>query len=212
MSLSSLNSHNSRHNGHGTQGAFAKRSVANGLLALIVLMGLVACIPWTGKDTSPNNPYFVTTQTTVVKKIAVPAGTRLIYERHRFKYGQQDTMLPEEKLEFITLPEGVTIDWGGVPITKILQFANLEKPGFTVVADFNQLKKSNETSFSELWQSCNDHLGIVIKSKDDWSFNTKNIVDVTSCGVNNQRFFKEDTAQQKKLDQLYRELQKMPVK
>ena len=41
---------------------------------------------------------------------------------------------------------------------------------------------------------------------DDWSFNKQNITDVESCGVNNQRYFKEDKSQQQFLDSLMKEL------
>ena len=76
--------------------------------------------------------------------------------------------------------------------------------GFSVYADFQKLNK--KTRFADLWESCNDNLGITVEDTEDWSFNKKNILNVESCGVNYQRYFEEDENQQRFLDDLYNEL------
>lgn len=163
--------------------------------------------PTGGRD--PDYPYFFTTQPTVVKNIIVPKGTKLTYEEHFFKKGHQNNMMNEKKLTSIKLPEGKTIDWGGVPIYMIIKFFNPEMRGFSVYADFEKLGNDKKTKFSELWNNCQSDLGVLVKNPDDWTFNTKNIIDISSCGVNNLRYFKEDKEQQQFLDSLFNELKKV---
>lgn len=52
-----------------------------------------------------NNPFYVTTEPTLVKKIKVPTGTILSYEKHFWKEGAQSKMMNESNLKFIKLPE-----------------------------------------------------------------------------------------------------------
>ena len=160
----------------------------------------------TGGNTAPNYPYFITTEPLVVKKILVPKETKLIYEEHAFKKGKQDKIMSEEKLNTIDLPVGETIDWGGVPIISIHKFFNSEMRGFTVSANFNQMRKDKKTKFSELWNSCSSNLGITVQTINDWSFNKKNISNIESCSVNYQRYFKDNAEQQKFLDSMLAEL------
>ncbi|WP_111632244.1 hypothetical protein [Pedobacter cryoconitis] len=181
------------------------------LLGLFSLMGCMGSMNPTG-NSSPDYPYYMTTEPMVVKKILVPVGTTLVYEEHFFKEGKQDKMMSEEKLNSIELPSGQTIDWGGVPVTSITKFFNSEMHGFSVYADFDKLSKDKSTKFSELWQSCSTDIGITVKNTDDWSFNTKNISDVESCSVLYQRYFKEDTSQQSFLNNMYAELLKIGSK
>ena len=153
-------------------------------------------------------PFFITTKPTVVKRVLLPKETKIIYEKQYFwKRYRQKTPLNEEDIVQISFKEGTTIDWGGVPITLIVKFYNSEMKGFTVYSDFDKLNKKNR--FSDLWQNCDDRLGITIEDEDDWSFNKINILDVESCGVNYQRYFKQDENQQKYLDDLYNELMKI---
>lgn len=154
-------------------------------------------------------PYFITTGSTTVKKIVVPKGTKLIYEEHFFKAGQQTKIMNEKKLTGIELPEGKTIDWGGVPVFMIIKFYNPEMQGYSVYPDFNQLNNNKKTKFSQLWQNCNNDLGVLIKNADDWTFNIKNTRDINDCGVNYQRYFNEDKEQQEFLNELYKELKKV---
>lgn len=182
------------------------------LFGLLFLTGCIPNMNPTGGNSSPNYPYFVTTQPLVVKKILVPTGTKLIYEKHLLKEGAQDKLMIEEKLDSIELPIDKTIDWGSIPVTSIRKFFNSEMRGFSVYADFKQLGNDKKTKFSELWQSCSNDLGIAVKNIDDWSFNTKNISDVQSCSVNYQRYFKEIASQQKFLDSMYAELMKIGSK
>jgi hypothetical protein len=187
--------------------------ISGGILVLIVLVaignvvlkGLSAMGNPTG-GRGPDFPYFITTGSTVVKKIVIPKGTKLTYEEHFFKEGQQNKIMNEKELTSIELPEGKTIDWGGVPVRMIVKFFNSEMQRFSVYADFNKLSNNKKTKFSELWESCDDVLGITVKDIDDWSFNISNIADVESCSVNNQRYFGEDVKQQQFLDELYNEL------
>ncbi|WP_228377988.1 YfcZ/YiiS family protein [Chryseobacterium luteum] len=156
---------------------------------------------------APDYPYFITTEPVTVKKIVLPKGTKLTYEEQFFREGQQDRIMNEKKLTGIELPKGKTIDWGGVPVYMITKFFNPEMSGFSVNADFNQLPDGKKTKFSEMWESCGE-LGVLVKNTDDWTFDTKNIVDVSDCGVTYQRFFKEDTQQQSFLDKLLSEIKK----
>ena len=158
---------------------------------------------------APDYPYFVTTELVTVKKIVLPKGTKLTYEEQLFREGQQDRIMNERKLTSIELPKGKTIDWGGIPVHMITKFFNPEMIGFSVYADFNQLSDEKITNFSEMWQSCGGDLGVLVKNPDDWTFDTKNIVDISDCSVNYQRYFKEDAQQQGFLDKLYSELKKV---
>ena len=78
--------------------------------------------------------------------------------------------------------------------------------------NFDELNETKKTKFSNIWQSCNYHLGINVQDTEDWSFNKNNILDVQSCGVNFQGYFKEDVKQQNLLDNLYTELLKVSNK
>lgn len=154
----------------------------------------------------PDYPYFITTEPVTLKKILLPKGTKLTYEEQFFKEGQQDKIMNEKELTDIRLPEGETIDWGGVPVYAITKFYNTQMSGYTVSADFSQLPEEKKTKFSELWQNCDGGLGVVVRDADDWNFNIKNITDIYSCSAGYQRYFKEDDKQQEFLDNLYSEL------
>jgi hypothetical protein len=182
------------------------------LLSVLFLTGCIPNMNPTGGNSSPNYPYFITTEPSVVKKIAVPTGTVLTYDNHSFKKGKQDRLMSETQLNAIQLPIDATIDWGGIPVTSIRKFFNSEMRGFSVYADFKKLRNDKNTKFSELWQSCSSDIGVAVRNIDDWSFNTKNVSDVESCSVNYQRYFKEDASQQKFLDSMYSELMKIGSK
>ncbi|WP_130803214.1 hypothetical protein [Acinetobacter ihumii] len=179
------------------------------LLTIPFLLFLTACVgnmnP-TGGNSTPNYPFFITTQTQVVKKITVPAGTKLVYQEQHFKEGKQDHALSEKKLTAIEFPKDQPLVWAGVPISSINQFFNSEMRGYSIYADFKRLPDIRKNRFTQLWQSCDDSLGITIKNTEDWSFNKENITDVESCSVNYQRYFKNDPKQQRFLDQLYQAL------
>jgi len=178
------------------------------ILFAALLTGCVGNMNPTGGNSTPNYPYFVTETPLVVKKISVPVGTRLVYEESFWKKGEQKHILSENKLTGIWFPEGATINWAGIPVTRIEQFFNSEMCGFTIYADFNKLDSTKNTRFTEMWQSCDDGLGITIKKKDDWSFNPDNIADVESCSVNYQRYFKDNKEQQHFLNEMYTEMMK----
>lgn len=181
------------------------------IIALGVLSNLGACVGSmnpTGGNGRPDYPYYITTQPIIVKNIAVPTGTTLEYEQQHFKSGQQDSLLNEKKLIGIRFPTDQSMNWAGVPIGYINKYFNSEMKGFSVYARFNQLTRNKQTRFSQLWQECNDDLGISVKNTNDWSFNLHNINDIDSCSVNYQRYFKENLQQQHYLDQLYQEMQK----
>ncbi|WP_449387565.1 hypothetical protein [Chryseobacterium lineare] len=63
--------------------------------------------------------------------------------------------------------------------------------GYTVSAAFEKLPKNEITKFSEIWQSCGGELSVLVNNTEDWSFNTNNIEDISSCSVIYQRFFKK---------------------
>ncbi|TDQ79174.1 hypothetical protein [Sphingobacterium yanglingense] len=188
-----------------------------GILILVVVMAVgffifLGALSGMGNPTGgrgPDYPYFITTEPTSVKNIIVPKGTKLTYEEQFFKEGQQDRIMNEKELIYIELPEGQTIDWGGVPVYMFVKFFNPEMLGFSVYADFDKLSDDKKTKFSELWQSCQSDLGVLVENTNDWTFSTPNIVDITSCGVNYQRYFKEDRRQQQFLDSLYREFKEI---
>lgn len=159
----------------------------------------------------PDYPYYITKQATTIKNIMVPKGTKLMYDEHSYKSGQQNEPMNEDELFMIELPEGETIVWGGVPISSIIKFFNTEMRGYTVYADFEKLTNEDKTKFSKLWERSNYELGIDVKNIQDWSFNKSNITDIQSCGVNNQRFFKEDRKQQQFLDSLLIELKNINI-
>ncbi|MFW2094624.1 hypothetical protein ACG9ZL_00060 [Acinetobacter sp. ULE_I057] len=165
-----------------------------------------------GGNGRPDNPYFITTQPLLIKKIQLPVGSTLTYEKQGFKTGRQSQLMNESKLQGISIPSGQTITWGGVPISTINKFTNSEMRGFSLKAEFKQLAPNQNSGFSKQWQRCGDNLGISIKNTNDWSFNLNNIVDVESCSVLYQRHFQENTEQQKFLNQLYAELLKVGSK
>ncbi|MBB4803950.1 hypothetical protein HNP37_004030 [Flavobacterium nitrogenifigens] len=177
-----------------------------------IITGCVGNMNPTGGNSTPNYPYFVTTEPMVVKKIMVPKGTKLTYNEHFFVSGEQKHKMSEQRLTNIKLPEGQYLNWGGVPVYEINQFFNSEMRGYSVYADFRKLSDDKKTKFSELWQSCSSELGITIKNTDDWSFNKANIVDVESCSVLYQRYFKDDTNQQEFLNEMLAELRKVGSK
>ena len=181
------------------------------IFCLIIFSNLGACVgnmnP-TGGNHRPDYPYYITTQPMIVKKIAIPIGTKLEYEEQHFKSGQQDSLLNEKKLIQISFPKDHSINWAGVPIGYINKYFNSEMKGFSVDARFDQLPSNKQTRFSQLWQACNDDLGIRVKNTDDWSFNLNNITDIDSCSVNYQRYFKDNVQQQRYLNLLYQEMQK----
>ncbi|WP_276379993.1 hypothetical protein [Flavobacterium sp. H4147] len=181
-------------------------------LGIMLITSCVGNMNPTGGNSTPDYPYYIATEPLTIKKIAVPKGTKLIYVETLFKKGKQDKMLSEEKLKEIELPEGQTIIWGGVPVTSIDKFFNSEMRGFTVYAKFDDLTEDKKTKFSELWQNCNNSIGITIKNTNDWSFNLDNIADVESCSVNYQRYFKDDANQQAFLDEMLTELRKIKSK
>lgn len=157
---------------------------------------------------APYYPYFITKETVTVKNIELPKGTKLTYEEQFFREGQQDRIMTEKKLTDIEFPKEKPVDWGGVPVYIIRKFFNSEMGGYSVYADFGQLSADKTTKFSEMWQSCGGKMGILVKNTDDWSFDKKNIVDISSCSVTYQRFFREDTEQQRFLDKLLGEIKK----
>nr|WP_294780927.1 hypothetical protein [uncultured Flavobacterium sp.] len=181
-------------------------------LFALLLAGCVGNMNPTGGNSSPNYPYFITTEAMMVKKIRIPKGTRLTYNEHFFVEGKQDHKMSEQRLTSIKLPEGQTIMWGGVPVYWIEKFFNSEMHGYSVYADFSKLSADKKTKFTELWQSCNDGLDITIKNEDDWSFNNVNIADVEGCSVLYQRYFKDDDKQQQFLNDILTELRKMNSK
>lgn len=156
----------------------------------------------------PNYPYFITKRPITVKKILVPIGTKLTFEEF-LKEGEQEEIMNLAKLTHIELPKGKTINWGGVPVYMIIKFFNTEMQGYSVYANLDSLKDDKKTKFSALWQTCPSNLGVLVKDPDDWSFNPKNISDVSDCGVNYQRFFKEDKEQQQFLNELLSEMKKI---
>ncbi|MFP3591389.1 hypothetical protein [Chryseobacterium sp. SIMBA_038] len=183
------------------------------LIAILVIGGLIVLDGLSSMGNpngsrAPDYPYFITTVPVTVKNIGVPKGTKLTYEEHFFKEGRQEKIMNEKKLTGIELPKGKTIDWGGVPVYMITKFSNPEMKGFTVNADFGQLSEYKKTKFSEMWQSCSGELGVLVNDADDWTFNPKNIADISDCSVAYQRFFKEDAEQQRFLDKLVSEIKK----
>ncbi len=190
---------------------FKKILVVVGIIILIVTGSFVAYITALASAYDLNKPdkrpFFVITEPVIVKNIMLPKGTKIIYEKRYFwQEYEQEKQLNEKDIVQISFHTETTIDWGGVPITSIVKFYNSEMSGYTVYADFNKLNKNTESRFANLWQSCNKRLGIIVKNTADWSFNKENILDVQSCGVNYQRYFSDDTAQQKYLDTLYNAL------
>lgn len=157
---------------------------------------------------APDYPYFITTKDLTIKKILLPKGTKLTYEEHFFREGQQSRIMSEEKLTDIKLPEGKTVVWGGVPVYMFKKFFNSEMQVYSVYADFSKLHNGQKNKFAEMWRSCGGEIGVFIKDTENWTFDQNNISDISDCSVTYQRFFKEDLQQQGFLDKLYNELEK----
>lgn len=179
------------------------------ILSAILFKGCIGNMNPTGNNQPPNYPFFVTDKPLKIKNIQVPKGTKLVYDEHSFRRGKQKKLLIESKLNTIMFPEGAYLEWGGVPVKMIKKFFNSEMKGYTVYADFSLQDETKKTKFSELWKTCSDNLGVLIKSEIDWSFNKKNIIDINSCSVLYQRYFRNDSQQQDFLDLLYNQLQKV---
>lgn len=183
------------------------------LIALLVVAFIVLLDGFSGMgnpngNAAPDYPFFITTEDLTIKKILLPKGTKLTYEEHFFREGQQSRMMNEEKLTDVELPEGKTVEWGGVPVYMFKKFFNSEMQGYSVYADFSKLHDDQKNKFAERWQSCGGEIGVLVKNTDNWAFDQKNISDVSDCGVTYQRFFKEDLQQQRFLDKLYNEMKK----
>jgi len=172
---------------------------------LIILDGLSGMGNPNGSR-APDYPYFITTEPLTIRNLNLPKGTKLTYEESFFKEGQQDRIMSEKNLTTIELPKGKPVIWGGVPVYMFLKFFNTEMKGYTVSADFEKLPKNHRTKFSQIWQNCGGELSVLVNNTEDWSFNTTNIADISSCSVIYQRFFKEDEEQQRFLDTLLKEL------
>lgn len=153
-------------------------------LPILLLSGCIGCYNPTGcnRDTSP---YFFTTQTTQVKGVTVPVGTKLVYKSQKSKEkNEQVNPLKEENITSIKLAKDTAILWGGMPANDLLQFANSEMQGFTVYrAQEVPVVYSNQ--FLKLWKECDSDLNISIKNKNDWSFNPSNM-KIIGCGINYQ--------------------------
>ena len=68
-------------------------------------------------------PYFVTTKPLIVKQILLPKETKIIYNKRYFWQNyEQNKLLNEKNITQISLKDGTTIYWGGVPITSIVKF------------------------------------------------------------------------------------------
>ncbi|WP_299780685.1 hypothetical protein [uncultured Formosa sp.] len=185
-----------------------------GVIVLIVVGYFYAYIKASASmystHTVDESPYFITTKPMVVKNLNVPKGTKIQYSKRYFwQKIEQKKMPKEEDITQISFEEGVTINWGGVPITSIYEFYNPEMTGYTVNADFKALPADKETPFSKQWQSCHSNLGISVKNANDWSCSKNNILDIESCSVIYQRYFSDDVNQQDFLNELYQELMKV---
>ncbi|WP_378172431.1 hypothetical protein [Aquimarina sp. SS2-1] len=156
----------------------------------------------------PNNPYFITSESIMIKEILIPKGTKLTYKKHFLKKGEQQSIMNEKYLTGFELPEGTSVNWGGVPITAIHKFFNPDMSGYTVYADFDVVPYT-KTVFYIKWKEEACDLGITVKNPDNWSFDTTNILDVESCSVIYQRYFKDDKKQQDFLDAMYAALREV---
>ncbi|WP_227658734.1 hypothetical protein [Flavobacterium haoranii] len=88
-------------------------------LFLLVLFVLVGCrFENAPKGLMIDEPYFITTESMIIKKITVPKGTKLvyksdlIYEVGSSNQGKQIQMMDEKLLKSIEFKNGNTIDWG----------------------------------------------------------------------------------------------------
>lgn len=151
---------------------------------ILLLSGCIGCYNPTGCNRD-DSPYFYTTQSTQVKGVAVPVGTKLVYKSQNTKQKDEQTApLKEEHITGIKLPKDTAILWGGMPTNHLLQFANPEMQGFTAYrAQEAPTVYSNQ--FLKLWKECDSDLDISIKNKNDWSFNPANM-KIIGCGINYQ--------------------------
>ncbi|MEN1784067.1 MAG: hypothetical protein AAGF77_02915 [Bacteroidota bacterium] len=191
-----------------------KALIIFGVIILVIAGGFYAYLSalasvWT-LNKPDKRPFFIVPEPTVLKRVMLPKGTKIVYERQFFweKYEQKEPLKEKDIVE-VSFVNGATIDWGGVPITSMVKFYNSEMRGFSVYPDFSKLEDNQKTEFSSLWQSCDGDLGITVKKVEDWSFNKENILDVQSCSVSFQRYFTEDTKQQMFLDSLHVALMKI---
>lgn len=178
------------------------------IYAISLVIGCLPTIDPKGATYKSNSPFYITKKTEFVKHILVPAGTKLVYERTGTLEGEQTKMMDEDKLYEIKVQNGETIDWAGVPVNWIYKFFNTDMSGFTIHPDFEKMKKEKTSKFGDMWYKCADGLGITVKNTADWALNFNNIVDVQSCGVNYQRYFKDDKKMQSYLDSMYIEMKK----
>jgi D-alanyl-lipoteichoic acid acyltransferase DltB (MBOAT superfamily) len=98
-------------------------------LSVVFLPLLTACVgnmnP-TGGNSSPDYPFFITTQAQIVKNIAVPIGTKLVYQEQPFKQGKQDRLMSETKLTAIEFPHDQTILWEVFLLPQSISFLTLK--------------------------------------------------------------------------------------
>ncbi|MFW1842740.1 hypothetical protein ACG9YY_07225 [Acinetobacter pittii] len=181
---------------------------------ILLLSGCIGCYNPTGCNRD-DSPYFYTTQSTQVKGVAVPVGTKLVYKSQKTKQKDEQTVpLKEEHITGIKLPKDTAILWGGMPTNHLLQFANTEMQGFTAYRA-QEAPAVYSDQFLKLWKECDSDLDISIKNANDWSFNPANM-KIIGCGINYQEraSYNTNNPSQDKVDifliKINQALQKLP--
>lgn len=184
------------------------------LILLLPVLALTACldnINPAGGSSSPNYPFYVTKAPMVVKHIAVPAGTKLVYEEAFMKEGEQQSAMHEDKLFQLQLPDDKPVMWGGMPTGMFMKYFNSQMRGMSVVPAYDSPIKAADTPFGQLWSQYCRELSVNLKDTSDWSFNVSNIRDIERCSANyrnDQSCFKYNPEEQDFLDALLSALQK----
>jgi hypothetical protein len=159
---------------------------------------------------SDDSPYFETAEPTLINKLLVPKGARLVYTKcidirekmsdgnyvttgavaDTCRAGNQNEIMDVTRLKYIFIPSGETLDWGGIPASLFVVYR--ESNLLDIGVDYDKLSEVKLAEFKKLMSEvCSWKFEFKLKSMDDFSFNKKNILGVEKCLEGDKKNFME---------------------
>lgn len=151
-----------------------------------------------------DEPFFMTKEPMLAKQLALPIGTRILYDSSQTRQThEQEKPLQEKAISFLSFPNDKPILWGEMPIELIADYGSHLSVRPVWGADIKPTHR-----FFALWRECNEDLSFNIKDNTNWQFNPKNLsLAHYACGFNEN--FKAGSP---KMKEMAAELQKMAEK